>query len=179
MSPLRLMPDVAPLNRMLTRGIVGPVVLAAVLGFSGSAHAAAKGPAKPHSTPHPSVPHAPAHQSGQHHRGGYHRGGYHRVNVITYGYGYSRGYRRTGYYRHRGYGGNSQMAWMARMHQQQYQLMMKQRQAEAQAFMATFDTNHNGTIEGKERGPAEHYLRERRLGKIPPLTLASNSRNKK
>ena len=71
------------------------------------------------------------------------------------------------------------MAWMARMYQQQYQLMMKQRQAEAQAFMATFDTNHNGTIEGKERGPAEHYLRERRLGKIPPLTLASTTRNKK
>jgi hypothetical protein len=71
------------------------------------------------------------------------------------------------------------MAWMSRMYQQQYQMMMKQRQAEAQAFMATFDTNHNGTIEGKERGPAEHYLRERRLGKIPPLTLASTTRNKK
>jgi len=178
MSPLRLTPDVASLNRMLTRGIVGPVFLAAVLGFSWPAFAAAKAPAKPHA-PRPNVPHAHPQQGGQHHRGGYHRGGYHRVNVYNIGYGYSRGYRRTGYYRHRGYGGNSQMAWMARMYQQQYQLMMKQRQAEAQAFMATFDTNHNGTIEGKERGPAEHYLRERRLGRIPPLTLASNSRNKK
>ena len=179
MSLPPLTPGFVSLNRMLTRGIVGPVVLAAALGFSWPAFAAAKGPAKPHSTPHPSVPHSPAHQSGQHHRGGYHRGGYQRINVYNYGYGYSRGYHRTGYYRRRGYGGNSQMAWMARMYQQQYQLMMKQRQAEAQAFMATFDTNHNGTIEGKERGPAEHYLRERRLGKIPPLTLASNTRNKK
>ena len=163
---------------MLTRGIVGAVIVAAVLGFFWPAFAVAKGPAKPHAVHHPSAPHVHP-NSGNHHRGGYHRGGYQRVNVYNLSYGYARGYHRSGYYRHRGYGGNSQMAWMSRMYQQQYQLMMKQRQAEYQAFMATFDTNHNGTIEGKERGPAEHYLRERRLGKIPPLTLASNSRLKK
>jgi hypothetical protein len=179
MSLTPLTSRVASLSRMLERGIVGPVLLAAVLGLSCTAFGAAKGPAKPHAAPHPKVPHAHPQQGGQHHRGGYHRGGYQRVNVYNIGYGYSRGYHRTGYYRRRGYGGNSQMAWASRMYQQQYQMMMKQRQAESQAFMATFDTNHNGTIEGKERGPAEHYLRERRLGKIPPLTLASNSRNKK
>lgn len=102
--------------------------------------------------------HRAAHRGSHHH----HRGGYHRV----------------GYARHRGYGGNYQQAWMARMYQQQYQTMMKQRQAEAKAFMATFDANHNGTIEGKERGPAEHYLRERRLGKVPALSITGKTRVK-
>ena len=177
MSLPPLTQDVVSLGRMLKRGFVGSVILAAVLGFAWPKLAEAKGPVKSPAPPRTNVPHA--HQGGHHHRGGYHRGGYHRVNVYNYAYGYSRGYHRTGYYRHRGYGGNSQMAWASRMYQQQYQMMMKQRQAESQAFMATFDTNHNGTIEGKERGPAEHYLRERRLGKIPPLTLASTSRSKK
>ena len=58
------------------------------------------------------------------------------------------------------------------MYQQQYLMMLRQRQAEYKAFMAAFDTNQNGVIEGKERGPAEKYLRERRLGKIPPLAIA-------
>ena len=65
------------------------------------------------------------------------------------------------------------------MYQQQYQMMARQQQAELKAYMAAFDTNHDGVINGKERGPAEHYLRERRLGKIPPLTIASTSRVKK
>jgi hypothetical protein len=65
------------------------------------------------------------------------------------------------------------------MYQQQYQIMVKQRQAELKAFMAAFDTNHNGVIDGKEHGPAEKYLRERRLGKIPPLAIASTNRGKR
>lgn len=64
------------------------------------------------------------------------------------------------------------------MYQQQYQMMAKQRQAEMKAFLAAFDTNHNGIIDGKEHGPAEKYLRERRLGKIPPLAIASAHRKK-
>lgn len=175
MSLLPLTPGVVSLNRMLTRRIVWFVMLGAVLGLSRPQMALAKAPAHHHAAPRPSVAHARApHHSGHHHRGGYHRGGYHRGGGNYYGY--ARGYHRTGYYRGRGYGGNSQMAWMARMYQQQYQMMVKQRQAELKAFMATFDTNHNGTIDGKERGPAEHYLRERRLGKIPPLAIATQTR---
>jgi hypothetical protein len=151
----------------------------AIVGIAFPALAAGKAPAKPHA-PHANHAHhgaARAHPSAHHHhRGGNRSGGFHRgatYRVSVYNYGYARGYHRYGYHRRRGYGGYSQAAWMARMYQQQYLTMMKQRQAEARAFMATFDTNHNGTIEGKERGPAEHYLRERRLGKIPPLTLTS------
>lgn len=107
-----------------------------------------------------------------------------RVNYIV---GYGRGYRG-GYYRHRG-SGYSQMSRVARMYQQQSrllaalslqqqrnQLLLQQLQqqqrmqpAEQKAFLATFDTNHNGMIDGSEIGPAQKYLRERRAGLIPPL----------
>jgi len=52
------------------------------------------------------------------------------------------------------------------------------RQAQLKAFLTAFDTNHNGVIDGKEKGPAEKYLRERRLAKIPPLAIASTNRGK-
>ena len=149
-------------------------ISAITVGFSFTNSAmASKGPphhsAPHHAAPRPNFAHVPHHNS-YHHHGGYHSGGYPRVTV--YNYGYNRGYHRTGYYRHRGNGLNSQMAWMSRMYWQQYQMMARQRKAELKAFMAAFDTNHNGVIDGKERGPAEKYLRERRLGKIPPLAIA-------
>ncbi|MCE9527224.1 MAG: hypothetical protein K8R36_14350, partial [Planctomycetales bacterium] len=132
-------------------------------------------PAQHHAALRPHFAQLP-HRSSHHHRGGYHRGGYHHSGGVHVNY--YRGYHRTGYYRHRG-NRNSQMAWMARMYQQQYQMMVRQRQAELKAFLAAFDTNHNGVIDGKEMGPAEKYLRERRLGKIPPLAIASANRGKK
>lgn len=54
--------------------------------------------------------------------------------------------------------------------QQEYEMAVKAEQAEQKAFMDKFDTNHDGKIAGAEKGPAEKFLRERRLGKAAPLT---------
>jgi hypothetical protein len=54
--------------------------------------------------------------------------------------------------------------------QQQFEAAVKREQAEQKAFMDKFDTNHDGKIDGKEKGPAEKFLRERRLGKVGPIT---------
>ena len=53
---------------------------------------------------------------------------------------------------------------------EQYQLAVKREQAEQKAYMDRFDTNHDGQITGSEKGPAEKFLRDRRLGKVGPLT---------
>ena len=78
---------------------------------------------------------------------------------------FARGYRR----------GSSQgqmkaMQSYQKQMQQQYALAVKREQAEQKAFMDQFDTNHDGQINGKEKGPAEKFLRERRLGKVGPIT---------
>jgi hypothetical protein len=54
--------------------------------------------------------------------------------------------------------------------QQEYEMAVKAEQAEQKAFLDKFDTNHDGKISGAEKGPAEKFLRERRLGKAAPLT---------
>ena len=54
--------------------------------------------------------------------------------------------------------------------QKEFEAAVKREQAEQKAFMDKFDTNHDGQINGKEKGPAEKFLRERRLGKVGPIT---------
>ena len=72
----------------------------------------------------------------------------------------------------RGYRGPSQgqikqmQAYQKQM-QKEYEMAVK---AEQKAFMDKFDTDHDGQINGKEKGPAEKFLRERRLGKAGPIT---------
>jgi hypothetical protein len=75
----------------------------------------------------------------------------------------------------RGYRGPSQgqikqmQAYQKQM-QKEYEMAVKAEQAEQKAFMDKFDTDHDGQINGKEKGPAEKFLRERRLGKAGPIT---------
>jgi hypothetical protein len=67
--------------------------------------------------------------------------------------------------------------WRGRMQQimiQQGQAMQKmieenqkQQEADEKAFLDRFDTNHDGKITGKEKGPAMKYLRKRELGLDP------------
>jgi hypothetical protein len=67
--------------------------------------------------------------------------------------------------------------WRGRMQQvmvqqaQATQKMMeenqKQQEADEKAFLDRFDTNHDGQISGKEKGPAMKYLREREMGLDP------------
>jgi hypothetical protein len=49
--------------------------------------------------------------------------------------------------------------WMA-----EYQKAQKE---QYDAFMKRFDSNGNGKIDGKEKGPAQKYLRELQMGKNP------------
>ena len=54
----------------------------------------------------------------------------------------------------------------------------KQQKAQYEAFMKRFDTNGNGKIDGKEKGPAKKYLRELELGKNPdkmPIPSSTSS----
>ena len=62
--------------------------------------------------------------------------------------------------------------------QKQAQAMQKQQQAEYNAFMNRFDTNKNGKIDGKEKGPAQKYLRELQLGINPDKAINSLGRSK-
>ena len=80
-------------------------------------------------------------------------------------------------YAQRGFGA------MQRMTQQQMQFMQKQMQAmqqqqkaEYDAFMDRFDTNKNGKIDGKEKGPAQKYLRKLQLGQDPDKATKSLGR---
>jgi len=63
-----------------------------------------------------------------------------------------------------------QMQAYQKQMQKEYEMAVKAEQAEQKAFMDKFDTDHDGQINGKEKGPAEKFLRERRLGKAGPIT---------
>lgn len=66
----------------------------------------------------------------------------------------------------------AEMKWM----QQQMAAYQKQQKAQYEAFMNRFDTNKNGKIEGKEKGPATKYLRAIELGQDPDKAMKSLSR---
>ncbi|HEV3021347.1 MAG TPA: hypothetical protein VGX76_02725, partial [Pirellulales bacterium] len=72
----------------------------------------------------------------------------------------------------RGYGGyirniqNSQRQSLLAAQKYQ-QAVQKQQEAEQKEFLDRFDANHDGKITGKERGPANKYLREKELGMDP------------
>lgn len=81
-------------------------------------------------------------------------------------------------------GGYGAMRNYQRLAQQQMQFVQKQQaalekqQKEAHdAFMKRFDTNKNGKIDGKEKGPAQRYLRELNLGKDPDKAIKSLGRS--
>ena len=61
--------------------------------------------------------------------------------------------------------------------QKQAQAMQKQHQAEYDGFMKRFDTNKNGKIDGKEKGPAQKYLREVQLGIDPDKAVKTLGRS--
>ncbi|HET6879778.1 MAG TPA: hypothetical protein VFI31_06475 [Pirellulales bacterium] len=70
-----------------------------------------------------------------------------------------------------------------RMSQQQIKFMQdqmkaaqEQEKAKQDAFMKRFDTNKNGKIDGKEKGPAQKYLRQLELGKDPDKAMKSLGR---
>lgn len=68
----------------------------------------------------------------------------------------------------------AEMKWM----QQQMVAYQKQQKEQYDAFMKRFDTNRNGKIDGKEKGPAKKYLRAIELGKDPDKatkTLGGNT----
>lgn len=67
--------------------------------------------------------------------------------------------------------------WM----QQQMKVYQEQQKEKYDAFMNRFDTNKNGKIDGKEKGPAQKYLRAIQMGKDPDKavkTLGRPSRSK-
>lgn len=69
--------------------------------------------------------------------------------------------------------------WM----QQQMAAYQKQQKEQYDAFMNRFDTNKNGKIDGKEKGPAQKYLRQIEMGKDPDKAArtlgGTSSRSKK
>jgi ATPase subunit of ABC transporter with duplicated ATPase domains len=76
-----------------------------------------------------------------------------------------------------GYGAYQRMAQQsAKMMQQQYAAQQKQEKEQQEAFMKRFDTNKNGKIDGKEKGPAQKYLRSLELGKDPDKAVKSLGR---
>ena len=62
--------------------------------------------------------------------------------------------------------------WM----QQQMQTYQKQQKEQYDSFMKRFDTNKNGKIDGKEKGPATRYLRQIEQGKDPDKAVKSLGR---
>jgi hypothetical protein len=54
--------------------------------------------------------------------------------------------------------------------------MQKQQKEQEEAFMKRFDTNKNGKIDGKEKGPAKKYLRQIELGIDPDKSMKSMGR---
>ena len=63
--------------------------------------------------------------------------------------------------------------------QKQIDTMQAQQKADYDAFMKRFDTNKNGKIDGKERGPARKYLRDLEEGKDPDRAINDLSRSRK
>jgi Zn-dependent peptidase ImmA (M78 family) len=61
--------------------------------------------------------------------------------------------------------------------QKQMQAMQKQQKEEYDAFMKRFDTNKNGKIDGKEKGPAQKYLRELQMGIDPDKAIKTMGRS--
>lgn len=62
--------------------------------------------------------------------------------------------------------------WM----QQQMKVYQEQQKEQYEAFMKRFDTNKNGKIDGKEKGPAQKYLRQVQMGKDPDKAVKSLGR---
>lgn len=82
-----------------------------------------------------------------------------------------------------GRGGSGAMRAYQKMAQQSAKIMQQQMQAYQQqqkeqydAFMKRFDTNKNGKIDGKEKGPAQKYLRQIELGQDPDKAVKSMGR---
>ncbi len=63
--------------------------------------------------------------------------------------------------------------------QKQIQQMQAQEKAENEAFMKRFDTNKNGKVDGKEKGPARKYLRDLEEGKDPDRAINDHGRTRK
>lgn len=63
--------------------------------------------------------------------------------------------------------------------QKQVETMQAQEKAENEAFMKRFDTNKNGRIDGKEKGPARKYLRDLEEGKDPDRAINDLSRTRR
>ena len=78
------------------------------------------------------------------------------------------------------FGGYQMRFWQQTMQaaQKQSQAAQQQQKAEYDAFMKRFDTNKNGKIDGKEKGPAQKYLRELEMGKDPDKAINSLGRSK-
>lgn len=66
----------------------------------------------------------------------------------------------------------AEMKWM----QQQMKIYQQQQKDQYDAFMKRFDTNKNGKIDGKEKGPAQKYLRQIQMGKDPDKAVRSLGR---
>ena len=60
--------------------------------------------------------------------------------------------------------------------QKQAEAMQQQQKADYDAFMKRFDTNKNGKIDGKEKGPAQKYLRQKEMGIDPDKAINSLGR---
>lgn len=75
--------------------------------------------------------------------------------------------------------GSYQRVWrqQAQAWQKQQQALEQQRKADYDAFMKRFDTNKNGKIDGKEKGPAQRYIREREMGIDPDKAINSLGRS--
>lgn len=80
-------------------------------------------------------------------------------------------------------GGYGAMRAYQRVAQQQTQFMQKQMQAmqdqqkdQYDSFMKRFDTNKNGKIDGKEKGPAQKYLRKLEMGVDPDKSMKTLGR---
>jgi hypothetical protein len=72
------------------------------------------------------------------------------------------------------------MVRSAQAQQKLMQAMQKQQEADEKAFLERFDTNHDGKITGKEKGPAKKYLRQRDLGINPdakPVKLGKTTKS--